>query len=930
MALKPEDAQLVYLLLGVLEFFSSDLPVSKQAAESEAKARWPRATDSREEIERIRNFFDDFCVEIGLIELGLKSYYATNPSGTSVELSSTAERMLEFLESLLKTDLAPSADLSADLQKKSSERFYKIKRLRQLVVSANRLGRTFADIDGLYCGGSVQFSIEQRDAKRSLEVLQRCRSVICDSFQGTNKSIKSNEKDRSADHTGSGSYERFWERETQIRFIELKTYSRLVSRSSAQVSVEIHPPQAMICVCQEPNSSSTNTLAFRRPCSEGKVHWLLYDISLSEQTPKSVKFSAPAVLPVFDTISQIIEMEENIWSYTTLDSLSFKSGSDQFTLAKRPSRKVESYVSLRSLLEDQKLSSRERILLAAPLAEFILQSGNFWLESRRLRFIDCFFLPIVGSEESHTEVDISRPFFAISPTESSAYLDDNGWKDFFHTHPFILDLGVLLLELEYNVVIDTMSSGGRSGNIYDDYATAWEMIESPVFKRKVAKSHQSAIAACLRCDFLPVDTHPYDEEFGYLVHDYILQPLKLQEYLDIIEKPIEELGESDSETAPTEERIFGQEVAPRGREPQNRWRQLGAVLNERLQVLDEPDDEVRNTSASYANDWMKRLGVYHDQIMDSLVDTIEASEADGLPEEERIKRTKVAVIDTGICWNNPFINGARHRIKETRNWIPDNSGLVDSFDVEDKVGHGTQTTELLLAVAPGVEVCIARVSEDGLLDNENYIAEAITWAVRDCQADIVSMSFGLEDRSDVVLDAILTAYKEKKILLAAASNGGGNDGIAFPANQREVICVFATDGKGNPSPFNPTFTPEMDDGSYFSTLGEAVEVHQLPELGRAACAKIRKSGTSFATPIAAGIVANLLDYAKAKKNIGEENLRRLHSFSGMISVLKLLAPKKRGGHNYICPWMLWEDKSAKTRERYADIIRSKILIQLNS
>ncbi|KAL7785666.1 hypothetical protein V8C43DRAFT_150352 [Trichoderma afarasin] len=284
-----------YLLLGVMEFFGSDLPVSKQAAESEAKARWPRPTDSREEIERIRNFFDDFCVEIGLIELGLKSYYATNPSGSSVELSSTAERMLESLESLLRTELVPSADLSADLQKKSSERFYKIKRLRQLVVSANRLGRTFADIDGLYCGGSVQFSIEQRDAKRSLEVLQRCRSVICDSFQRTNRPITSNEKDQSAEHAGSGSQERFWEDETQIRFIELKAYSRLVSRSSAQVSVDIHPPQAMICVCQEPNSSSTNTLAFRRPCSDGNVHWLLYDISLSEQTSRSVRFSAPAV-----------------------------------------------------------------------------------------------------------------------------------------------------------------------------------------------------------------------------------------------------------------------------------------------------------------------------------------------------------------------------------------------------------------------------------------------------------------------------------------------------------------------------------------------------------------------------------------------------------------------------------------------------------
>ncbi|KAK0755835.1 hypothetical protein N5P37_011616 [Trichoderma harzianum] len=138
-----------------------------------------------------------------------------------------------------------------------------------------------------------------------------------------------------------------------------------------------------------------------------------------------------------------------------------------------------------------------------------------------------------------------------------------------------------------------MNSSDRSGNIYDNYATAWEIIESPIFKQQVAKSHQSAIAACLRCDFLPVDTQPDEEEFGHLIHDYILHPLKLQEYLDIIEKPIEELDESDLGTATIEKRTFDQEVEPRGREPQGRWRQLGTVLNERLQLLDEPDDEVR-------------------------------------------------------------------------------------------------------------------------------------------------------------------------------------------------------------------------------------------------------------------------------------------------------------------------------------------------
>jgi subtilisin family serine protease len=346
---------------------------------------------------------------------------------------------------------------------------------------------------------------------------------------------------------------------------------------------------------------------------------------------------------------------------------------------------------------------------------------------------------------------------------------------------------------------------------------------------------------------------------------------------------------------------------------------------------------------------MRRLGIFHEQVMDPLIDAIESSEAAESPEDERIKRTKVAVIDTGICWEDPFIAGVRDRIKETCNWVPDKTGLVNTFDVEDRFGHGTQTALLLLKVAPGVEVCIARVSEDGLLDNASYVAEvgrqmldtqnkalifaqAITWAVQNCQADIITMSFGFEERSDIVLDAVLAAYKERKILFAAASNGGGNDDIAFPANQREVIGVFSTDGGGNASLFNPTF-PDMDDGSYFSTLGEAVELYSLPvrdAKGTPVFNKTRKSGTSFATPIAAGIAANILDYAKAKRNIGEESLRQLHNFSGMIAVLKLLAPGKRNDHNYLCPWKLWKDRPAKARERDADLIRTQILIELKA
>lgn len=195
--------------------------------------------------------------------------------------------------------------------------------------------------------------------------------------------------------------------------------------------------------------------------------------------------------------------------------------------------------------------------------------------------------------------------------------------------------------------------------------------------------------------------------------------------------------------------------------------------------------------------------------------------------------------------------------------------------------------------------------------------------MRDCQADIVSMSFGFEKPIEVVQDAILAAYRERKIFFAAASNGGGNEGVAFPADQREVICVLSTDGRGNPSGFNPSIPDDMD-GSFFSTLGEAVEVYgpiKSDPASQPLFSKVHKSGTSFATPIAAGIAANILDCVRTKENVSQDTLRRLHTLSGMISVMKLFS-QKRSDHIYICPWHLWR------KIPNPDRLHQRILIEL--
>lgn len=190
------------------------------------------------------------------------------------------------------------------------------------------------------------------------------------------------------------------------------------------------------------------------------------------------------------------------------------------------------------------------------------------------------------------------------------------------------------------------------------------------------------------------------------------------------------------------------------------------------------------------------------------------------------------------------------------------------------------------------------------------VLQAIVWASTTCNADIITMSFGFPRSSDIVEEAIVMAHARGTIMFAATRNDGGNKAIAYPACHHNVIGIASSDGLGNGSKFNPS-APE-DDGSFFSTLGEAVESAwpRLPdtdENGRPTLtrSKRRKSGTSFATPIAAALAANILDYARLELDMGEKYLRRLHTFSRMVAVLKLMAPKKRDEYRYMVPWLEW-------------------------
>lgn len=139
--------------------------------------------------------------------------------------------------------------------------------------------------------------------------------------------------------------------------------------------------------------------------------------------------------------------------------------------------------------------------------------------------------------------------------------------------------------------------------------------------------------------------------------------------------------------------------------------------------------------------------------------------------------------------------------------------------------------------------------------------------------------------------ALVNAYANDVLLFAAASNSGGKLGRAFPAREPTVIAVHATDANGNRSRFSPT---AATDDINLATVGEAVEsawpVQLCDETANPYSVKY-KSGTSYATPIAAGIAGFLLLYARVHLS---EKAAALKSQKRMKAVMKRLAEKGAG------------------------------------
>ncbi|KIW33855.1 uncharacterized protein PV07_00671 [Cladophialophora immunda] len=288
-------------------------------------------------------------------------------------------------------------------------------------------------------------------------------------------------------------------------------------------------------------------------------------------------------------------------------------------------------------------------------------------------------------------------------------------------------------------------------------------------------------------------------------------------------------------------------------------------------------------------------------------------------------RVRIAILDTGLDRNHGLVREHKERIRAVCDWV-DGDGSNDDDWSGDEVGHGTHIACIILANAPNADVFIARISKTRALRHRHTlpVAKALQKARDRWEVDIINMSFGFRDASPIIDDELKKAINQDILVFAAASNAGGNLPRSYPAFRDQVFGIHSTDGRGNPSKFNPT---PLKDGN-FSTVGELID-SAWPSKDRMGSSAVsvfstrRMSGTSFATPVAVSIVALLLDYFG--QNMQDEvTILKMKEFNGMRRILALIS-NERQGFNYMNPYTFLQQSQEDIRRSIRNALNMKTL-----
>lgn len=240
----------------------------------------------------------------------------------------------------------------------------------------------------------------------------------------------------------------------------------------------------------------------------------------------------------------------------------------------------------------------------------------------------------------------------------------------------------------------------------------------------------------------------------------------------------------------------------------------------------------------------------------------------------------VAVLDTGCDLEHEDL---KENLLNGYNFVEDNQ------TPEDINGHGTHVAGTIAAsnnnkgmvgIAPKAKILPVKCLGDNGSGSTNWIAKGIKFAA-DNNADIISMSLGTSRKSNAIESAISYAIKKGCLVFCAAGNDGNSVDIQYPANSPNTISIGAVDKDLNICNFSC-----CGDSLDFLAPGQDI-ISCTPNNTYS-----KTSGTSMATPFAAGCAALLLSLKKNKFST-EELVREFSE-----NALPLKDPRHKGDKRY--------------------------------
>lgn len=214
-------------------------------------------------------------------------------------------------------------------------------------------------------------------------------------------------------------------------------------------------------------------------------------------------------------------------------------------------------------------------------------------------------------------------------------------------------------------------------------------------------------------------------------------------------------------------------------------------------------------------------------------------------------QVRVAVIDSGVSRTHPDLaSKLDDGINVTGGPLSDTDAPYNTHGthIAGIVAASTNNARGVVGVSWGSRIVPVKAANILGFTSDVWLAEGLVWAANE-GVDVAVMSFGLSGASDVLADAVRYAY-DRGVVICASSGNDAQRAVRYPAAYPEVIAVGATDNADRIATFS-NYGPEVElvapGVDILSTTHTIFEPHTYDYA----------SGTSFSTPIVAGVAALL-------------------------------------------------------------------------